>query len=108
MASEYARPPITLASSANGSLRLKTRFGDMRPRESYALSLPRQQSAECRSPWLASSRIGTEGERVASGVIGDADEHVTQVVEWIDAVQLAGGDERVEDAGTLGAFVAAA
>src|ERR1700684_2606281 len=51
--------------------------------------------------------FGTEGEDVSSGAIADAHEHVAQVVEGVDAVQLAGGDERVEDGGTLGAFVAA-
>ena len=51
--------------------------------------------------------FGTEGEDVASGVIADAHEHVAQVVEGVDAVQLAGGDERVEDAGALRTFVAA-
>src|SRR5579863_6809883 len=51
--------------------------------------------------------FGTECEDVSSGVIADAHEHVAQVVEGIDAVQLARGDERVEDAGSLGPFVAA-
>ena len=49
--------------------------------------------------------FGTEGEDVASGVIADAHEHIAQVVEGIDAVQLARGDERVEDTGTVGSFV---
>jgi hypothetical protein len=51
--------------------------------------------------------FGAECEDVASGVIADAHEHIAQVVEGIDAVQFAGGDERVEDAGPLGSFVAA-
>jgi hypothetical protein len=40
-------------------------------------------------------------------VLADADEDVAQVVEGVDAVQLAQGNERVEDAGSLGSFVAA-
>jgi hypothetical protein len=49
--------------------------------------------------------FGAEGEDVASGLLADAREHVAQVLEGVDAVQLAGGDERV-DARRLGALVA--
>ena len=50
--------------------------------------------------------FGTEGENVAGGMLADADKHVAQVVEGVDAVQLAGGDQRVEDTRPLGSFVA--
>jgi hypothetical protein len=40
-------------------------------------------------------------------VIGDATDDVAQVVERVDAVQLAGGEQGVDDAGAFGAFVTA-
>jgi hypothetical protein len=43
------------------------------------------------SGWLLPV-LGPEGEDVAGGMLADVDEHVAQVIEGIDAVQLAGGD----------------
>jgi hypothetical protein len=50
---------------------------------------------------------GLRARTSRAGVLADADEDVAQVVEGVDAVQLARGNERVEDAGSLGSFVAA-
>jgi hypothetical protein len=50
--------------------------------------------------------FGVEGEHIACGVLSDADQDIAQVVEGIDRVELAGGQERVEDAGALSALVA--
>jgi hypothetical protein len=51
--------------------------------------------------------FAAEGEDVARGVVADADEHVAELVEGVDPVQLARGDERVEDARSLRALLAA-
>jgi hypothetical protein len=45
--------------------------------------------------------FGAEGEDVACWVRADANQDVAQVVEGIDAVQLAGGEQRVDDARTF-------
>src|SRR5262249_19400940 len=46
--------------------------------------------------------FGAEGEDVAGGVRADAHEDVTQIVEGVNAVQSARGEQRVDDAGSLG------
>jgi hypothetical protein len=51
--------------------------------------------------------LGTELEDVASGVAADAHDDVPEVLEGVDPVQLAGGEQRVQDAGSLGAVLAA-
>jgi len=51
--------------------------------------------------------FGAESEDVASGVGADAGEHVAQVGEGVEAVQLAGGEQGPEDGSTLGALRAA-
>jgi hypothetical protein len=50
--------------------------------------------------------LGAELEDVASGVAAHTHDDVAQVLEGVDAVQLAGGEERVEDAASLGAIFA--
>lgn len=51
--------------------------------------------------------FGTEFEHVAGGVAPDAHDDVAQVLEGVDPVQLAGGEQGVQDAGGLGAVLAA-
>ena len=52
--------------------------------------------------------LGGEVEDVASRVGADPDEDVAEVVVRVDAVQPAPGEDRVQDAGPLGARLAAA
>src|SRR5215470_13908752 len=50
--------------------------------------------------------FGSEAEDVASGVPADADEHVAEVVVRVDAVEAAGREDRVQDAGPFGSGLA--
>ena len=50
--------------------------------------------------------LGTELEDVARGVGADTHDDVAHVLEGVDPVQLAGGEQRVEDAAALGAVLA--
>jgi len=51
--------------------------------------------------------LGREAEGVAGGMAVDADQDVGEVDEWIDAVEPAAGEDGVQDAGALGAGLAA-
>lgn len=50
--------------------------------------------------------LGAEVEDIAGGMAADAHDDVAEVVEGVDSVQLAGGEQRVEDAGAFGTVVA--
>jgi hypothetical protein len=50
--------------------------------------------------------LGIELKDVARRVAPDAHDDVTQVLEGVDPVELAGGEQRVEDAPALGAVLA--